>query len=832
MRWLELQSGRVDLETRTYEGPDGPGSLTETEARLLVYLVERPAIDVSRDELLVEVWGKPVTSLSRCVDTAMRRLRAKLERSPARPRHLLTRHGHGYRFEPLEASPPDSAPVEPLVGRQDEQRALLAAIAEGARCVTVFGPGGIGKSTLVRSLLERLPAPLTVVPLQPATDPASLVAAVARARSLVLGASTIEGLIEGLGPHASGTLVLDTVEHVVDAAREAVRAIAGACPRLQLVVTTRTLLGVPEEHVVALRPLPLGDGTRLVMQRARRLGVDLDEGVAERIAERLDGLPLAIDLAVARIRALSPDDLLLRLDGDLGWLKARGTEPGDARHRTLADSLGWSWDLLEPAQRTALRQLTVFPGSFGLAHAEAVIEVEGHDSLDLVTELVDTAWLQRDERRYRLLDPVRAFVGSGAPDAGAQQRHAAAMVQLVDDAMGITHDAHRPRVREAFAAVLDDLLAAFDASEPGEDGSAVATLALGIDYVLIQTGPADQRRAILERAWARREAMDDGRRSLVGSVLMRMYRRRGLPYDAVLEDARASAERAGDGFAGRLARIHAEILLRNGDLSAALARLEDGAERCARAGWSYWEGSCRGFLADVHWQLGRAELAVRTCREARQIWEAAGADDALPTVDTQLAYMLAEVGELDEALPRLRSTLDELRAAGREIGVMGTCLHIVGPLLEAGAYDEVEAVVDEGSAIADRLSDTEMQADFVVARGVLAYLAGDPAEAERRLEQAQLRSRDLGSPSVGILVWRMLACARLGREGEARALLDRVRQTSETERERSPGWAFVALAEGILSDGAARAEALARTEATARRSGVVRVLRREVQRLS
>ncbi|MEM6928969.1 MAG: winged helix-turn-helix domain-containing protein, partial [Myxococcota bacterium] len=144
---IRLEGGTVDLVRRTYQGPGRSGELTETEARLLAYLVERPSRDVSRDELLVEVWGMPVTSLSRCVDTAMRRLRVKLERVPRRPRHFVTRHGTGYRFEPLRqaAAAMRSASVSPtLLGRVQELAEVVETLRGGVRWITLHGPAGIG----------------------------------------------------------------------------------------------------------------------------------------------------------------------------------------------------------------------------------------------------------------------------------------------------------------------------------------------------------------------------------------------------------------------------------------------------------------------------------------------------------------------------------------------------------------------------------------------------------------------------------------------------------------------------------------------------------------
>ncbi|GAA3750726.1 BTAD domain-containing putative transcriptional regulator [Plantactinospora mayteni] len=329
------------------------------------------------------------------------------------------------------------APLTSLVGRADELARVGLLLARG-RLVTLTGPGGTGKTRLAVEAASREPGRACLVDLAP-TPPADVPQAVAGAlglRDAILAAATerpapgpVDRLVAALADQRL-LLVLDNCEHVLDAAATLAHRLLTHCPGLRVLATSREPLGITGEALCPVPPLAspppaAGAGTiadypavRLFVDRAGAVVPDfaLDPANAEtvsRICRTLDGLPLAIELAAARIRALPLGELAARLD-DRFALLSQGSRTAAARHRTLWAAVAWSWDLLDPAQRRLASRLTVFSGGISPAAARRVCAPEaGHDTVvDLLAELADRSLIERvagDELRYRMLETIRAF---------------------------------------------------------------------------------------------------------------------------------------------------------------------------------------------------------------------------------------------------------------------------------------------------------------------------------------------------------------------------------------------------------------------------------------
>src|SRR5918993_764756 len=291
--------------------------------------------------------------------------------------------------------------VAAFVGRERE-RAKVADLVADARVVTLTGSGGCGKTRLAVDVHER--------PEQALTD---TLAEQLHARHLLV--------------------VLDNCEHLVEACAELVGALSSACPQLHVLATSRVPLVVDGEATFEVASLPVpdpdaasasmvavADAARLFELRARqvaadfRIGDDNASAVAE-ICRRLDGIPLAIELAAARVRVLAPGQIAAGLSDRFGLLTG-GVRGAPARQRTLEASLDWSYQLLDDVQRLALARLSVFAGSFELDAAEAVVGgegIDGDDVLDLVAALAAQSMLQVTNRqgraRYRLLETIRVY---------------------------------------------------------------------------------------------------------------------------------------------------------------------------------------------------------------------------------------------------------------------------------------------------------------------------------------------------------------------------------------------------------------------------------------
>ncbi|MFF3410670.1 BTAD domain-containing putative transcriptional regulator [Streptomyces sp. NPDC002742] len=354
----------------------------------------------------------------------------------------------GTRTRP--ASPPPGnlrARLTSFVGREKDIDAIRGDLA-AARLVTLLGPGGAGKTRLsqeaAEALAPTLPDGVWLAELAPVDDPKAVPEAVLTAvgaRETVLRGAGAEEMravadrhddpLTRLAEHCAKRrmlIVLDNCEHVVDAAAHLAEALLERCPGVTVLATSREPLGIPGELLRPVDPLPEPVALRLLADRgsAARPGfrVEDDPEAAAEICRRLDGLPLAIELAAARLRMLTPRQIADRLD-DRFRLLTSGSRTVLPRQQTLRAVVDWSWDLLDEAERDALGRLSVFAGGCDLAAAEAVF---GPAALDVLGSLVDKSLVvaapsgEADlEMRYRLLETVAEYAGERLDESGARE---------------------------------------------------------------------------------------------------------------------------------------------------------------------------------------------------------------------------------------------------------------------------------------------------------------------------------------------------------------------------------------------------------------------------
>jgi predicted ATPase/DNA-binding CsgD family transcriptional regulator/Tfp pilus assembly protein PilF len=367
------------------------------------------------------------------------------------------------------SSSPLPRPLTQLIGREEERAtARVMVLDEAVPLLTLTGPGGVGKTRLAlaiaRDVDEHFADGVVWVDLSSLADPTLVPATVAAALDVtpIADRPLLDDLVRHLRPRQT-LLLLDNCEHVLSAAAELVSSVLARCPALQVLATSRTVLRVQGEQVFVVPPLPVpatdathlhhlqvAPAVRLFVQRARaaEVGFTLDEQNAPAVAEicqRLDGLPLAIELAAARVKVLSPSDLLVLLSQRLDVL---GTGPRDvpARHRTMRDTIAWSHALLSPQEQTVFRRLAVFSGGFTLDDASAVANPfaqEDVDTLASIAALSDQSLLRRQNdpdavSRYMMLETVREFGLEQLADSGeapdVRQAHADKMIALLEEA--------------------------------------------------------------------------------------------------------------------------------------------------------------------------------------------------------------------------------------------------------------------------------------------------------------------------------------------------------------------------------------------------------------
>jgi len=394
-----------------------------------------------------------------------------------------------------------------FVGRGAEKTELREILAQH-RLVTLTGAGGVGKTRLAVQIAAMMEGQfghgLWYVDLSPITDPDVVPVAAARALGLPdqPGRSTIDTLTRFIGEHQM-LVVLDNCEHLLDACAALVVALLGACPGLTLLTTSREPIGVAGEVTWRVPSLSLADeAVELFSDRARRVRPDFrladhNAAAVTEICRRLDGLPLAIELAAARVRALALAEIL---DGlrDRFRLLTGGARTAVRRQQTLRAAVDWSHALLTEPERILFRRLAVFMGGFDLDAAQAVAggdEVQRHKVLDELTLLVDKSLVVAENAggstRYRLLETVRQYAQEHLGESGEadtvrtrHRDHYSSMAALLDTA---ARDDHEQRLEQA-EAEFDNLRAAFAWSRENSDIEIASQLASSLQPLWLARG--------------------------------------------------------------------------------------------------------------------------------------------------------------------------------------------------------------------------------------------------------------------------------------------------------------------------------------------------------
>ena len=338
----------------------------------------------------------------------------------------------GSDFPPLRTLSQTNLPLQstPFLGRERELAALLDLVGSNvSRLLTLTGPGGTGKTRLAveaaKQLVEDYEHGVWWVPLAALEDPALVVETAAKA----LGAN--ESLAAHIGDRRL-LLVLDNFEHVLGAAPE-VAALLAACPNLRVLATSREPLRLSAEQEYPVPSLARPEAVDFFLARARTVspGFELDDAVGE-LCRRLDDLPLALELAAARVKMLSTRQILDRLEQRLTLLTG-GARDLPERQRTLRGAISWSHELLDDGEKALLRRLAVFAGGWTLVAAEAVCEAD----VDTLGSLVEKSLVRVDEERYAFLEAIRDFTAERLSESGESEdvhrRHAVYYLELAEE---------------------------------------------------------------------------------------------------------------------------------------------------------------------------------------------------------------------------------------------------------------------------------------------------------------------------------------------------------------------------------------------------------------
>ena len=704
-------------------------------------------------------------------------------------------------------------PLSSLVGREQAISSVIELLSRAdVRLVTLTGPGGVGKTRIAlavaASLLETGAAEVRFVDLTSIRDPALVLPAITAAVGVRVEAS--RAVVETLAESLAGRplmLVLDNVEQVVAAGPELAELLT-LLPTLSILATSRSPLRLRAEHLLPVAPLSLTDdaaagsgemtaiadspAVALFVERAQAVnpGFSLTPENAAAVAQictRLDGLPLAIELAAARVRVLSPTALLARLDRRLPILVG-GAPDLPARQRTLQDAIAWSVALLSPEEQRFFARLAVFAGGFDLEAAETVggEGVERSDRgwqderspsppeakptppatpsvLDGLTSLIDKSLLQHQElpngeNRYAMLGTVREYAFARLLEFGeaeqVRRRHAAWFLALVETAEPALTGPDQRRWLDRLETELDNLRAVLDwatgAASPG-DRPPDPALALRLTTALW-------------RFWVNRGYLSEGRDRLLKAI-------------GVADPADAGRARALQHL-GNLA-------LDMGDYAGAADAYEQSLAACRAAGDQAGVARALNGLGLVAGYTGEYERATARHAEALAIRRQSGDRLGIGNSLTNLGNIAAAVGDIDRARPLLEEAL-AVRQATNDVGAVAYALLNLGELSRvAGDREAARSRLEQSLNLFEEVGDKlgVGYARYALGRAALAGGAIDRAMSSLG-ESLRLR-RELGDRRGTVEALEAIGAAAATTTSDANVVRAAVRLLGATEAQRA-----------------------------------------------
>lgn len=629
-----------------------------------------------------------------------------------------------------------------FVGRQQEI-AEISELLASKRLVTVLGTGGSGKTRLALQLasvlIDRFEG-VWFVELDTISNPSLVPQEVIGALGIREEIGPARDLVSAIASYLDGKhclLVIDNCEHLVDACTALVDSLLRACPHLHIIATSRQALGVPgeltwpipslslpqhEDAHVALEEVAQYDAVRLFVDRAAqsRPGFALTRENAEAIVQlcrQLDGLPLALELAAARVKVLSVEQIVQRLGERFRLLIGAGPTL-QPRQQTLRALMDWSYELLTDAERALLRSLSVFAGSFGL---EAVVstcggEIDEYELIELLGRLCDKSLMIMEERdqqaRYRLLETIRQYAAEKLHDAGefelVRGRHRDWYIALVEQAQDGLSGGEQAEWLNRLEMEHDNLRAALEWTIHGENNATTALLMA----------------AQLWRFWDIHGYIGEGRKWL--------------------EDALASSEDAPPQVRARALSAAGNLAIDQGDYVAA-TRLHGETLRLRREiGDQRGIGASLSNLGVVARSQGDYDRAVQLYEESLAIFRELGSEASTAGVLSNLGFVVQGQGNYARAEQLFTEAMDLSHKIGDTLGVV-ISLNNLGEVAQArGDHARAREYYEQGLALDEELGDKLGMVGLLNNLASLAHTEGNQQKAAMLYRQSLLMSKDLG----------------------------------------------------------------------------------------
>ena len=733
-----------------------------------------------------------------------------------------------------------------FVGRQEPLLALARKLEDGARLVSVLGMGGTGKTRLVTrfawSWLGEFPGGVWFCDLSQARSVDGIFFAVAQGLDVPLG-KTDPGvqLAHAINGRGKCLVILDNFEQVARHAEETLGRWLDRASDAKFIVTTREVLGIAGEQTLALAPLPGPDAVALFMRRADSAKPGFKPSAADRLAiqqlvKLLDGLPLAIELAAARVRVMSPRALLERMSERFKLLSSRGGRQD--RQATLRGAFDWSWELLSAPEKAALAQLSVFAGGFTLNAAEAVLDLSACDaspwSVDVVHSLVDKSFVrQATDARFDLLESVREYAAEHLRTEGRFAQSGPSAQRAAEQRHGLFFAALGPkRATENACAELDNLAMACRRATLRGEGEVAARALEGAWGALTLRGPfkigvelAAEVRTIPDlphtamtilnhvngRALMATGRMAEARSQFESAIPVaekvenREYLLRALGslaelhvHEGRLEEARhrysdaiVAAKELGD------RSLQCIFLSGLGNCYEYLGQFENAAHhyeaalRVARESSDRrWEGGALGNLGQLHANQGKVAEAHGYYEEALQIARALGDREGEGSASCNLGLLNHAEGRPDLASAQLRVALRVARELGhaRLESIVQCNLGIVEDAL--GEHEAARSSYDAAVQLARDLGDRRSQGQFLGYLGALHARQGRLAAARDCVHAGAALLRSVSDQvSLGVLLCHLVEVEQLAGNpaaaatalGEAEQLAQSVQAQAQSE---------------------------------------------------
>lgn len=658
----------------------------------------------------------------------------------------------------------------PLLGRDDDLRRVRALLA-ASRVVSILGPGGLGKTRLAHAVAREAPHPVVhFVELVGVTAPDDVVGEVGSAlgvRDSVTGRRTltprqradVRARISQQLDLAPTLLVLDNCEHLVEAVADLVAYLTATTRELRVLTTTRSPLAIAAERVYPLPQLGTGDAVELFRDRATaaRPGVRLDEDDVRAVVARLDGLPLAIELAAAKVRVMAPAEIARRLEDRFALLRG-GDRSAPSRHQTLLAVIDWSWNLLDERERRALRRLSAFSDGFTLDAAE---EVLGEDALGHVEELVEQSLLTVVEAgggvRYRMLETVREF-GRVRLDSAGETAEARAAVRAWAVGHADRHGARlyspeqvdaMDRLRSEETNLADVLREAL--ADPDQEAVVVLFSALGGYWTIrgdharsIVLGPAV---AAALSGWTPPPRLLDRTRL---TLTIGLFNSSIVSSEATDTLARLLSEVGADSANPTVRALVTALLITVSDPEHGLDKLVADPDPLIRRIALHWLSHGRENAGDPVGAIEAARAALELVGDEGGPWQRA-------VLHTQLAGLYGNLGDSASASRHAAEALPVLERLGAVDDALQIRTSLAMAALNEGRRDDAARMLDDLESLGSQGTYGEVLS-VAAARAQLALADGDIAEGLRRHRETAEALRNIRVPGRGdaLTPWAVL----------------------------------------------------------------------------